>query len=1330
MNRFQLTVWPRTNLIVPFFSLVLVALMAAVTHSTAIQAQENNLATGAPTITGTAQVGETLTADTSGIADTDGLTNVSYSYQWVANDGTTDADIADATDSTYTLLAADEGKTIKIRVPFTDDAANEESLTSAATGAVAALPPSHITVEVTQIIIRTSGDEEVFTDFAVTWSDLEDCSSNYNAYLNALPGNRPGHETPGSQFHLGSAASDASYIETRLADVQGPIEGFNVEVYCGTNESGRLVSRVLIPSSFGQPSIGTYSSEPPLSALNVSHGTLTPSFNSYTDRYTVTDVANTDTRITITATPKTGYAVAFFEASDQWPLGMVAYSPGPGGGPTGISDECDPRYGDRLGPLPKLTDADPDTTGFQVDLYDGENHVYIRVFPTAYCTTGEGYLLTIKRAEGSVSLVRPNRPATGGVSIRPDNSRGPWPGLKLSAYLNIRDRDELTNATYTYQWLADDAEIAGATKSKYKVKSADLGKTLKVRVSLTDDRGAEEQRTSLATQLVKLRNRAPTGKPIIRGTSQVGQTLRANLSGLSDPNGMTNATLTYEWINTYLFSTGVSTNSDEYTLLPSDVRSRYIWLRVTYTDDAGHEQQVDSDTIETVSATVPGAPESVAVEPARTGTLDITWQAPESHGGSAVTGYKVQGKLSSDSWEAATDVSEATVTGTSHAISSLQVDVEYAVRVIATNSVGDGPASIEVTATPVAQTSQQRAATQNNFATGAPTITGTAQVGEVLSAEPSGVADEDGIDNATFSYQWIQNDGTADADIQDATEANYTLVNADEGKSIKVRVSFTDDASNAESLTSAGTAAVKAANTPATGAPTISGIVQVGHILTASVAGIVDADGLTNVSYSYLWLADDTAVGWAVYRGAMGPTYPLQWSDNGTVIKVRVTFTDDAGNEETVTSGATAEVSAIWTATLSVGSGEDGEGSIFLGYTIFKEDWGAISPSYFSLDGKSHSVSFLLHGPSGLLFGLDRELETSLTLLIGSETFTTSDASCQLGGAYHYSWEEAELDWTAGDDVPVALVRADESKTQSACNRAATGSPTISGTAQVDETLTAGTSGITDGNGLTNANFSYQWLTDDLDRDGATGSTYTLVADDEGKTVKVRVSFTDDEGYKETLTSAATASVSAAPSTNSAASGAPTVTGTAQVGEALTAGTSGITDANGLENVSYTYQWIRVDTDSTETDISGATGSTYTLVAGDQGKTIKVRVSFTDDADNSETLTSAATAAVAQAEPTEPPPAPTNLSAVVNSDGSVTLTWDAPDDDSITGYQILRRRPSLEETTLLVYVNDTGSTSTSYTDTNVTAGIRHVYRVKAINAAGLSNWSNYVRAEP
>ena len=98
----------------------------------------NTPATGAPTITGAAQVGETLTASTTGISDGDGLDDVTFAYQWLAGD----AEINGATASTYTLADADAGKAVKVRVSFTDDAGNEESLTSTATGAVAT-PPKH-----------------------------------------------------------------------------------------------------------------------------------------------------------------------------------------------------------------------------------------------------------------------------------------------------------------------------------------------------------------------------------------------------------------------------------------------------------------------------------------------------------------------------------------------------------------------------------------------------------------------------------------------------------------------------------------------------------------------------------------------------------------------------------------------------------------------------------------------------------------------------------------------------------------------------------------------------------------------------------------------------------------------------------------------------------------------------------------------------------------------------------------------------------------------------------------------------------------------------------
>ena len=204
-----------------------------------------------------------------------------------------------------------------------------------------------------------------------------------------------------------------------------------------------------------------------------------------------------------------------------------------------------------------------------------------------------------------------------------------------------------------------------------------------------------------------------------------------------------------------------------------------------------------------------------------------------------------------------------------------------------------------------------------------------------------------------------------------------------------------------------------------------------------------------------------------------------------------------------------------------------------------------------------------------------------------------------------------------GDRFLLALTRP-------APNTAATGAPAITGTAQVGQTLTAGTSDIADAEGLDNAAYSYQWLADDTGITGATASAYTLTIAEEGKAIRVRVSFSDDEGNDEQLTSAETAAVAAAPTPNTPATGAPAITGTVQVGQTLTAGTSGISDAEGLDNAAYTYQWLADDT-----DIAGATASAYTLVDDDEGKKIKVRVSFRDDEGNAEQLTSAETASVA-----------------------------------------------------------------------------------------------------
>ena len=106
----------------------------------------NNVATGEPAISGTAQVGQELTADASPIVDTDGLTDVDFTYQWLrvdADGASNEEEITGEILATYTLTNADVGKKVKVKVSFTDELNGEEERTSAAypsSGTVTAAP--------------------------------------------------------------------------------------------------------------------------------------------------------------------------------------------------------------------------------------------------------------------------------------------------------------------------------------------------------------------------------------------------------------------------------------------------------------------------------------------------------------------------------------------------------------------------------------------------------------------------------------------------------------------------------------------------------------------------------------------------------------------------------------------------------------------------------------------------------------------------------------------------------------------------------------------------------------------------------------------------------------------------------------------------------------------------------------------------------------------------------------------------------------------------------------------------------------------------------------
>ena len=571
-------------------------------------------------------------------------------------------------------------------------------------------------------------------------------------------------------------------------------------------------------------------------------------------------------------------------------------------------------------------------------------------------------------------------------------------------FSNVDDEDGVEYAVSTayFSWSTEGGggRLQSRFDARYQIGGSGKGKRLKVSAEFFDDNGNKEYLYSPWTEPIGPRDpssSAPTGLPTITGTPQVDQTLTANTSSINDGDGLDGVSYTYQWIRSDNGAdTDIAGETDStYTPSPSDV-GKTIKVKVSFTDDADNDETLTSEATVAIAATVPPAPQSLTVTSgSQTQELDVSWQAPSSNGGSAVTGYKVQWKESTDSWDTQADVSEATVTGTSHTITSLTGGVEYTVRVIASNTAGDGPASTEAKGTPAAE---------NNAPTGLPTVIGTPQVDQTLTVDTSPINDGDGLDNVSYSYQWVRNDGTDDADIAGETSSTYTLVEADQGQTIRVKVTFTDDAGNDESLTSAATvAALARPNRAAAGLPTISGTPQVEQTLTADTSGISDEDGLTNVSYTYQWIAAGTAI-----SGATGSSYTLSANEQGQTIQVKVTFADDADNEETLTSIATVTVAA-------------------------------------------------------------------------------------------------------------------------APNRSATGKPTIGGTPQVDQTLTADTSPIDDADGLAKVSYRYQWTAGGTDIDGATGASFTLTTSQQGKTIQVQVTFTDDRGNAESLTSEPTDAVAAKP---------------------------------------------------------------------------------------------------------------------------------------------------------------------------------------------------------
>ncbi|SCZ76046.1 S-layer homology domain-containing protein [Acidaminobacter hydrogenoformans] len=525
-------------------------------------------------------------------------------------------------------------------------------------------------------------------------------------------------------------------------------------------------------------------------------------------------------------------------------------------------------------------------------------------------------------------------------------------------------------------------------------------------------------------------------------------------------------------------------------------------------------------------------------------------------------------------------------------------------------------------------------------------ISGTAQFGSTLSAviEPAG---------ATASYQWQRAaaEGGPYTNISGAAGSSYVIGAADVDQYLRVMANGRDG--YAESVTSSPTLKVTAISLTKV---TISGTAQFGSTLSA----VIEPAGATA---SYQWQRAAAEGGpYIDISGAAGSSYVIGAADVDQYLRVMANGRD--GYAESVTSSPTLKVTAISLTKVTIsGTAQFGStlsaviepagatvtyqwerlnetedkyepisGATASGYTVSAEDLGrTLRVTATGTGGYAHEVPsspILVQAPVNLT-----DVKITGTAQFGS----TLNAVIEPAGATaSYQWQSAaaeggpyiDISGATGSSYVIGAADVDQYLRVMANGTGGyagevTSSPplevtaisltevTISGTAQFGSTLSV----VIEPAGAT---ASYQWQraaeADGLytDISGATGNSYVIDAADVDQFLRVTANGTG--GYAGKLTSSPTLEVTAISLTG------VTISGTAQFGSTLNA-------AIEPAGATASYQWQRAAAaDGLYTNISGATGNSYVIVAADVDQYLRVTATGRDG--YAESVTSSPTSEV------------------------------------------------------------------------------------------------------
>ena len=801
----------------------------------------NDQPTGSVTLSGTATEGETLTARTDTLADDDGLGDLSY--QWQRGDGQGNfANIAGATQSTYTLGDADVGRTVRVQVSYTDGNGTAESVTSAATAVVTNvndLPTGSVTI---------SGDVREDAELTADISALRDAdglpedADGYSYQWQRSDGSGGFDDIAGATgetYTLGDDDVDQTVrVQVSYTDGNGTPETVSSDATAAvTNVNDQPTGSVAVNGSASEGAVLTADTAALVDNDGLPADTAGYSYqwqrstdsgvenipNASQSTYTLgdADVGRT-LQVQVRYTDDNGTAetltsdasTAVTNVNDQ-PTGSVTLSGTATEGETLTAQTNTLGDNDGLGDLSyqwqRSTDSGVENipNASQSTYTLGDDDVGRTVQVQVRYTDGNGTAETLTSA-ATTAVTNINDQPSGAVTL----SGTATEGETLSARTNtLADDDGLGALSYQWQRSTDSGveNIPDASQSTYTLGDADVGRTVQVQVRYTDGNGTAETLTSAASAAVTNVNDQPTGAVTLSGTATEGETLSARTNTLADDDGL--GDLSYQWQRSDdqgNFANIAGASQSTYTLGDDDV-GRTVQVQVRYTDGNG--------TAETLTSAASTAVTNVNDQP--TGAVTLSGPATEGETLSARTDTLADddglGALSYQ-WQRSDDQGNfANIAGATQSTYTLgdadvgrtvQVQVRYTdgngtaetLTSDATGNVNDAPTgAVTISAVPVEPGDAGTTDTVFRF-----TIDGQRGNGLGLTANTDAIADVDGL--GAFRYQWQRStDSDGFEDIAGATDQNYTPADADVGRNLRVQVSYIDGNNTFETLTSAVT---------------------------------------------------------------------------------------------------------------------------------------------------------------------------------------------------------------------------------------------------------------------------------------------------------------------------------------------------------------------------------------------------------------------------------------------------------------------------------------------------------------------------------------------